>query len=290
VPEKGKGKAVTITGSNDNNDEGEDEDEDDNDEGDDDKVVGLEEEHEAKLRKKGKGVSGKVKEARVSKGGEKVSVEERFEFFGLAEDEEEEGVVEGMGVTAEVNPLDAYCNGAIFSYCRIDILQPPAPLKFGTWNDRPLLEKQAKMFATQISNTSFRPFAHGNLLPLVIEREYVDEACIQMNPNAAEAPFLKLTAAALSDKKMELKFAGGRHRRRATELLRDQSKARIVKLREGIADLRGKMKEAEEKGKRRDKFEEKIKVMEHTLVEEKQLEETISFWGVILYDAVSYHK
>jgi hypothetical protein len=245
-------------------------------------MIDLEEKEDNRMRKRGKGGSGKGKERKVSKGAAEVSKDDGME---VGDEDDDEGVVEGLGVTAEVNPLDAYCNTAIFSYCRIDILQPPAPLKFGTWNDRPLLEKQAKTFATQISNTSFRPFAHGNLLPLVIGREYVDSSCVEMNPNAAEAPFLKLTSVAVRDKKFELQFAGGRHRRRATELLREQSKARITKLRDGIAEARTKIKEGEEKNKRVDKWEEKVRALERSLGEEKNLEETISIWGVILYDA-----
>jgi hypothetical protein len=116
----------------------------------------------------------------VSEGGDVTDLEEKLEFVGLVEGEDEDVVMEGVGVTAEVNPLDAYCNKAIFSYCRLDLLKPPKPLKFGIWNDRPLQEKQAKTFATTISNTSFRPFAHGNLLPLVIERRYVDAECVQI--------------------------------------------------------------------------------------------------------------
>jgi hypothetical protein len=237
------------------------------------------------LRKSGKGSPGKGKGKRGIQRHGMSHLEEQLEYLDVVDAEDDQATVEVVGVTTEVNPLDTYCNQAIFSYCRLDVLKPPAPLKFGTWNDRPLLEKQAKSFATQISNTTFRPFAQGNLLPIIVERKYIDPACLQMNPNTEMAPILRLSAEALDDPKFELKLAGGRHRRRATEILREQSKARVLKLRDSISDVRMKMKEADEKNKKLDKFEDKLRGLEKMLEEERQVEKTISMWGVILYDA-----
>jgi hypothetical protein len=245
----------------------------------DKRMTGEEQTEEPEARGEGDGMG---KTVTASQGD--VAVADQFEFLDLVDDEDEENVLVGA-VTTEVNPLDTFCNEAIFGYCRLDILKPPAALKFGTWNNRPLQEKQAKLFAMQIGNTSFRPFAQGNLLPLIIDKRHVDPECIRMNPSTEIAPFLKLSAEAMGDPDFELRLAGGRHRRRATEILREQSKTRVTKLRDGIADAKGKLKDLEGKKTRTEKMEEKIRGMEKVLEEEKRVEETISIWGVILYEA-----
>jgi hypothetical protein len=136
-----------------------------------------------------------------------VTVVDQFEFL-LVDNEDEENVVVGA-VTMEVNPLDTYCNEVIFGYCQLDILKPPAALKFETWNNRPLQEKQAKLFVMQIGNTSFCPFVQGNLLPLIINKWHVNPECIQMNLSLEIAPFLKLSAEAMGDPDFKLRLAGG---------------------------------------------------------------------------------
>ena len=42
------------------------------------------------------------------------------------------------------------CNNTIFGYCRVNLFEPPAPLVFGTFNKRLLVEAQAKKFAANM--------------------------------------------------------------------------------------------------------------------------------------------
>jgi uncharacterized protein YbaP (TraB family) len=166
------------------------------------------------------------------------------------------------------------CNEAIVAYCRIDVLNPPAEMVFGTWNHRPLNEKEAAKLAKEMEATKFSPFALANLLPLVISPELLDPSCIKMDPNVEAAPMLKLTEEAKAAG-TKLQFAGGRHRRRATELLRLNSNKRIADLEQTINDARESKKVKEET----------MRSMERMMEEEKAVKESVGVWGVIVYNA-----
>jgi hypothetical protein len=206
---------------------------------------------------------------------------------GKAIEEEEETGEEDEEIgwaTTEVHPLDTACNQAILTICRVDMLQPPAPIVFGTWNDRALNEKQAKLLANEITNTMFRPFATSNLLPLILPRDALDATCISLNPNAEAAPMLQLTQAAM-DSGTKLLFAGGRHRQRATAILRGKSTEMIQKLKDDISDLKKLEKGDGEVGKRREGYQDKLRGLERMLTEELALAQKIGIWGVVVYDA-----
>jgi hypothetical protein len=67
-------------------------------------------------------------------------------------DEEEEGPSKG-GASTTLQPMDTYCNSAIIGYCRVNLFAPPAPLVFGLYNKRPLVDARANKFATNIGST-----------------------------------------------------------------------------------------------------------------------------------------
>jgi len=52
------------------------------------------------------------------------------------EEGEEEGESKGEGVvaTTTIEAMDTFCNDTIFGYCRVNLFEPPAPLKFGEFN------------------------------------------------------------------------------------------------------------------------------------------------------------
>ena len=77
---------------------------------------------------------------------------------GEVEDEEEiddEDVDEIVLPTTVVNDLDSLCTRALFSYTRVNILEPPAKDQYGAWNDRPINNKKAADLADVIITQKF---------------------------------------------------------------------------------------------------------------------------------------
>ncbi|KAM6488807.1 hypothetical protein JOM56_015733 [Amanita muscaria] len=190
---------------------------------------------------------------------------------------------EGDRTTAVINQMDTLCNGAVITICRINLLDPPAKLEFGTWNKRKLVEKRANTLATEIM-TSFRPFATTSLLPLILPTEAVDPSCINTNLNSENAPFLKLTSKALSSG-MKLQFAGGNHRLRATHIVRDRLVKKIRVWKEQINTTERQLNETAEEGKMKATLTLRLERLEKCLENEETMEVNIGIWGVIVYDA-----
>jgi hypothetical protein len=205
----------------------------------------------------------------------------RADDNGETDEEEESGEDDGEagGATAVINTLDTLCNESIIGICRINVLDPPAQMVFGTWNRRELREKEAKKLAKEMTVTKFSPFASSNILPLVISGDCLDPSCRQTNPNVELAPMLELTEAA-KEAGTKLLFAGGHHRRRATEILYENSKEMVGKLEEKISEMKAAMKKGARQG-----TEEKIQDLEQMLKEEQILKEKLGIWGVIAYEA-----
>jgi len=152
-----------------------------------------------------KGTKGKERETRKTK---KAKGKEDSGVDGEGEEDEGEMEVEGQGGSTKAEPLDALCNEAILGYCQINLFEPPAPIVFGKYNKRPLVEAKARSFAVNIGGTNVRPFAWGNMLPLVISKDDVEKECIQLKPNVEKAPFLKLKVDLAVWWDYGLKFAG----------------------------------------------------------------------------------
>ena len=203
---------------------------------------------------------------------------------GEGEEEEGKESVEGQGASAKGEPMDTMCNEAIFGYCRVNLFSPPAPIVFGRYNKRPLVEAKARSFAVNVGATNVRPFARGNMLPLVISKSDIEEECYQVKPNVERAPFLKLKAEVGGRSGYGLKFAGGRHRYRAMEMLREKSREIVTSLKDKIGETQSVMKKTEGEGKRHANAVEKIGELEQRLKAEMEVEENLSVWGVILYE------
>ncbi|KAM6491896.1 hypothetical protein JOM56_012534 [Amanita muscaria] len=201
-------------------------------------------------KKKGGSTSAAVQADKAEKQGNNDGEEEISPDDGDdAIKEEEADDDEGDRTTTVINQMDTLCNGSVITICRINLLDPPAKLKFGTWNKRKLVEKRVNTLATEIM-TSFRPFAMTSLLPLILPTEAVDPSCINNNLNSENTPFLKLTSKALSSG-MKLQFAGGNHRLRATHIVRDRLVKKIRVWKEQINTTERQLNEMAEEGKGR---------------------------------------
>jgi hypothetical protein len=197
-----------------------------------------------------------------------------------ADDEADEDYIEGkdadieklQGLTTERNPLDTLCNQAIIAICRINILKPPVPMVFGTWNQRPLRESEAKKLAKEMEFTKFSPFNQSNLLPLIISPMALQPSCVHKDLDAESAPLLELTEEVIA-KGQKLQFAGGRHRLRATQLLHEKAQGKLSKLQDKL----NKLRDAEGK-------EDKVESVEQLLQKEQEAMEQLGLWGVLVYD------
>jgi hypothetical protein len=202
--------------------------------------------------------------------------DEIYERYTEGDVESDEGNMEEEEAlpTTEVNQLDTVCNQSVIAICKMNIFDPPAEIVFGTWNQRELVEKEAMKLATEMTATKFSPFGMANLLPLVINKNALEASCMKTDANVEAAPMLELTEAAKAAG-TKLLFAGGRHRKRATEILLQKSKTAIAE----IEELISKTKETTKKGK-----EDKVANLEGMLEREKELKGVLGVWGIIVYD------
>ncbi|KAM6490950.1 hypothetical protein JOM56_013570 [Amanita muscaria] len=236
-----------------------------------------------KPRAKGKG-KGKAKQQEEPDEDEEGEDQENEGKESGDDEEDEDDFEEGARTrTTERNKLDTICNQAILAICRLNVLHPPRPLRFGVWNSRPLDEVKTTDLLNAISKSELRPFATTNLLALIIEKEALDPSCMKKDPNAEEAPFLKLTQEA-QNSDMELTFAGGRHRMEVTSRLEQKSAAAIARLQEQIEVQTHKKEVAVQKSKPTDTIEERITRLEEELKGEQEVRDSIGIWGVIVYD------
>jgi hypothetical protein len=190
---------------------------------------------------------------------------------------------QGGGATVVMNSNDTLCNEAIIAVCRINVLEPPAPIHFGTWNDRPVNSNWAKGLASEMMH-SFRPFATASMLPLIANKDDLEESCKVMDLNAEAAPMLTLTRRAL-DSAIVLKFAGGRHRVHATHVVRDELQDKIVKWNGQIMATKGKLAGEGNTEEQVLRWKKKLEMLETVLAAEEGALARIGIWGVLVYDA-----
>ena len=234
--------------------------------------------------KTGEGVGTGMKEKKAKKGKERATEKEGKKGSEGSEGSEGEEMREmkRVGASATTDAMDTVCNDAIIGYCRLNLFKPPAPLRFGLYNKRELMESQAKKFAMTMG--AVRPFARGNMLPIVIAKEDVEEECYRLIPNVEKAPFLKLKPGVAERKGYQLKFAGGRHRYRAMELLVQKSKDTLKDLQSKITETDKKMKEEKTGENKREALEKKKEELQEQQRAERGVENMLSVWGVVLYE------
>jgi hypothetical protein len=239
---------------------------------------GEESVEETKAKGKGKGkAAGKSRKKGGDKGeGSKGEVEQ-----DEAVEESESELYQAP--TAEVDEMDGICGRALFTYARINIFDPPAEVVFGQWNTRPEVESKARELAKSITDQKFRPFASDSLLPLILDRSAVDPDSIHRTPNVEDAPMLRLTDVALGNG-IRLAFAGGRHRRRAAQIIKETSVEKVKKYKEDIADQKKRFDKAREGSHVADSIMKKIRMREAQIAMERDIQNKIAIWGVAVYD------
>jgi hypothetical protein len=205
----------------------------------------------------------------------------------VEQDDGESAGEEYHAPTAEVETLDGLCGRALFSYARMNIIKPPAEIVFGEWNARDAVEHKANTLAKSITEQKFRPHASDSLLPLIIEEKYINPTSIHRTPNVEEAPMLTLTAEAL-EQGIKLQFGGGRHRRRATEIIIETSQEKVKKYSDELEELRGREENVKEGSALADTLAKKIRTREAQIVMEKDVIEKMQVWGVAIYKAGEY--
>lgn len=195
---------------------------------------------------------------------------------------EDESGEEYHAPSAAVETLDGLCGRALFTYARINLFKPPLEIEFGEWNRRPEVESQARDLAKSIVEQKFRPFASDSLLPLIINETAIDPASIHTTPNIEDAPMLTLTAQALQSG-MTLKFGGGRHRRRAAQIIIETCEEKVKKFVDEIDDLQKRVDKAKEGSTAAEALAKKIRLKEMQIVMERDVKEKMKIWGVAVY-------
>lgn len=177
---------------------------------------------------------------------------------------------------------DGRAQAARFSINLIDIFNSPKPITFGRWNPRELKESEAVKLKQLMIEEELRPFRFESMFNIIIDKRFVDPACISQSVEGGNqnAPMLTLSADGISQLE-HFDFAGGRHRMRAMEMVKNERTEKLKKLQE---QLRKEKDKADKKNENYD-GNEKIKLLEEAVRDEGTYLATIGRWGVMLYDA-----
>lgn len=147
----------------------------------------------------------------------------------------------------------------------------------GTWNKRELNATEANKLKGMMTNQGIKAYTMENMIPIVIERQHVDAACIWSGMNGYGAPPLQLSEEGIREMK-GLLLAGGRHRIAAVRALQTEGNTKLQALRAQIKEATKKMDaEDDEIGVSLDQ----MKIKEEEMVANMAANEN---WGVILYD------
>lgn len=178
------------------------------------------------------------------------------------------------------DPLDASIQAAQFSINIIDIFDPPKPIYLGKWNTRELKESEAIKLKTHMLTEEVRPFQFEHLLKCIIDRKYVDPACISPSilHGIQQAPLLKLSEEG-EEKLTTIDLAGGRHRQRALELMKVEREDKLKRLKD---TLKTERETAEKTGV---EIEGGLAGLQKKIDDETVYIQNMGKWGVILYDA-----
>lgn len=186
------------------------------------------------------------------------------------------------------NDMEQVIQGATITYAKIDVFNPPLPIRFGTWNDRELDKAEAEKLAKHMGS-NFQPFNFRNLLPVILPREALDVEAYMGTRIREDAPMLKLSAAwvdGLADEDRFIPMAGGRHRVAASDILRDdllQQRAGWDTKLIGVKERLGKRKEGDQtEGAQRLTREQED--LEQAIEDITVHVEQIGIWGVIIYE------
>jgi hypothetical protein len=174
-----------------------------------------------------------------------------------------------------VDTQDARAQAARFSINTIDIFDTPKPIKLGQWNPRELKETEAVKLKKSMEADDIRPFRFENMFNLIIDKRFVDPACMntKIDGGNQDAPLLKLSEEGLAKAEV-LYFAGGRHRIRAVQILKNERNEKLKQMQEQFR------KEKKDGGN-----EKAIEKMEQAIKEQAAFISRLGKWGVILYDA-----
>jgi hypothetical protein len=235
-----------------------------------------------RAKEKGKG-KGKGKRNEEGEGEGNVLVGTSAQDVVAADGEDNSDLDQYQAPTAEVDSMDGICARALFTYARIDLFHPPLEVIFGKWNTREEVDSKARELAKAIVDQKFRPFASDSLLPLVLDKSAIEPSSIYTTANVEDAPMLQLTEAAVQSG-MGLTFAGGRHRRRAAQIIKEASMEKAKKYQEEIDEQKKKLEKVKPGSVAADTITKRVRMREAQITMENDIQNKIGIWGVAVYD------
>ena len=179
-----------------------------------------------------------------------------------------------------IDELDNEVEDAVISLNRLNLTNPPLPLKFGTWNDRPVVMPNVQKLCLIMKSQNFRPFRSSNRIPLVCKLSDLDPSCITPSiTQIHKAPFLKISESGRS--RGVLKAAGGNHRFHAVNQAINEAQKELEQLKESLVDEeRRRVTTAEDIAKR----DEDVASLKEEIKRKETFCKSIAIWGVVVYD------
>lgn len=181
-----------------------------------------------------------------------------------------------------VNPfdnMDALAQKATISYNNMSIHPSPKPLKFGTFNNRPINQSGLNSLMKQFTDGVFTPFRPECMIPIMIERGKIKATCISLNVSGAATKVQKLE---LDESVERIIVLGGHHRLVAVQTLTESYKKNVDSINAKLTKL--KKTDLFKTGERADE----AKALDGEIgVLEKRIK-TLAVWGIVVYDSGTY--
>lgn len=184
--------------------------------------------------------------------------------------------------TAMHSKMEKTLADAQFSVNVIDLFNPPKELQLGSLNSRMLVATEAMNLMKAMTAQGIKPFTMENMIPIIIQRRYVDPGCIWEGINAYKAPTLKLSADGIAELEV-LELAGGRHRLEAVTHIKKQ-KEKLLKAAHKKTIAAEKSLQNVSKPSAVNRQSEKVAGLLEVEEEIRREIAEISKWGIVLYD------
>jgi hypothetical protein len=194
--------------------------------------------------------------------------------------EDEMEVEEDEGGHGGVSVEDQEAQRAILLLNKIDFCSPPVQLRFGMWNNSPVVTKHAQQLLAMMRKQGVRSFNPANRIPIIMNPGDISPTCVTMDTNLGpDVPQLVLTD--MGNGKGYLEVAGGWHQYQAWNLGHEQAQKKIDKYSNQLDVLKDK----EPKGaKALHTWDTNVAKLKEEICKEHVFIEAKSVWGVVVYN------
>ncbi|KAH7904123.1 hypothetical protein BJ138DRAFT_1167090 [Hygrophoropsis aurantiaca] len=179
-----------------------------------------------------------------------------------------------MSRGADELTLQAMIDKSVLGYAKYHLLDGDSKIKFGLWNDRRLVEDEAKKVMASIEREGMMGFLKENMMPIVVRKSDIDAMKITKDDSLG-AGLPELT---LKRSEVDIQGASGQHRMWAVQKIFSNWKKEADLLEAGTKKIIGKRNPTDIDHRNYNGMRQQLGVIKGNMNE-------FGWWGVKVYDA-----